>query len=103
MCQVLIIDDSICACACVVFVQLLPNKNSKGVKKHKAKKNQRLKALISTKAKKYQQLTALISDKAKKCWQPFIKNFYFKGTRQFTGQDVFLTMIGLSPLATLNI
>ena len=52
------------------------NKNTQGVKKCEAKKNQRLKALVWN----------LIS----------IKNFYF------TGQDVFPTMIGFVTLSYLS-
>ena len=49
------------------------NKNTWGVKKYEAKKNQRLKALISARAKKFIPS------------QQFVTNFYFKGTQQFTG------------------
>ena len=51
-------------------------------KKGEAKKNQRLKALISNKAKKS------VNESATKKFissQLFVINFYFKGTQQFTG------------------
>ena len=49
------------------------NKNTWGLKKSEAKKNQQLKALISARAKKFIPS------------QLFVTSFYFKGTQQFTG------------------
>ena len=69
------------------YIYIYINKNTWGVKKCEAKKNQRPKALISVRAKKFIPS------------QQFITNFYFKARSNLQG--VFPTMIGFVTLGHL--